>query len=125
MTDTVTLPRELVNKVLDTLYSTDTPEGTEEYEKELSAIRDIMEALKTTKSTCSPSDCVIPAGWRLVPVEPTDEMLRATVKGYAPEFISHRLGMSWSLYRAMLTAAPQPGSNLSTLENSNDEKSKT
>ena len=123
MTDTVTLPRELVNKVLDTLYSTDTPEGTEEYEKELSAIRDIMEALKITKSTCSPIDCVIPAGWKLVPVEISEGMRAAAQDAW---WHACNAEMYWDvIYKAMLDAAPQPESNPSTLENSNDEKSKT
>jgi hypothetical protein len=49
----------------------------------------------------------IPQGWKLVPVEPTSEMLQATVNGYAQEFRAHRMSVGKSLYRTMLAAAPE------------------
>jgi len=42
---------------------------------------------------------VMPAGWKLVPVEPTDEMLKSTVGKWTPD----------TIWKAMLAAAPQPG----------------
>ena len=45
---------------------------------------------------------VVPEGWQLVPVEPTEEMLDA---GY---FTNH--GANRGIYRAMLAAAPSPDS---------------
>ena len=52
--------------------------------------------------TAQPTDPV-PAGWKLVPVEPTRDMLTAWIKAVV---VSNTTAPA--LYRAMLTAAPQP-----------------
>lgn len=45
-----------------------------------------------------------PAGWQLVPVEPTDEMRRAGVDAYN----AHTSAMFFYVWKAMLAAAAQP-----------------
>ncbi|HIE1469048.1 TPA: hypothetical protein ACXJS2_001727 [Serratia marcescens] len=47
------------------------------------------------------SGCMLPDGWKLVPVEPTEEMLRAAYREAAV--------YSPTAYRAMLAAAPDVG----------------
>lgn len=47
------------------------------------------------------SGCTLPDGWKLVPVEPTEEMLRAAYREAAV--------YSPTAYRAMLAAAPEGG----------------
>ena len=49
----------------------------------------------------------IPAGWQLVPVEPTDEM---KVAGSDALGVYH-CGSPSDIYKAMLQAAPKPGEN--------------
>lgn len=59
------------------------------------------------------SSSTAPAGWRLVPVEPTPEMLRAAIDAPRPAVYVDSLSAAENLinstkYRAMLAAAPQP-----------------
>lgn len=59
------------------------------------------------------SSSTAPAGWKLVPVEPTREMLRAAIDAPRPAVYVDSLSAAENLidstkYRAMLAAAPQP-----------------
>ena len=46
----------------------------------------------------------VPEGWQLVPIEPTEKMLKAS----AGQYVNGRYGYDLAKYRAMLAAAPQP-----------------
>lgn len=50
----------------------------------------------------------VPEGWRLVPVEPTIDMLSATIAGGKME---NRADLRPMIYRAMLAAAPSPSAD--------------
>ena len=49
MTDTVTLPRSVVEQALNALWATDAEEGTEAYSRELEAIKALRAALEQTQ----------------------------------------------------------------------------
>ncbi len=49
----------------------------------------------------------VPAGWKLVPAEPIEEMIEAALRTPAPDEEDFQDQMA-ALYRAMLAAAPQP-----------------
>lgn len=51
---------------------------------------------------------VVPEGWQLVPVEPSDAMLEEAVFLAAAENVPALLSALRKIYRAMLSAAPQP-----------------
>lgn len=53
-----------------------------------------------------PVSCVVPEGWKVVPVEPTDQMYVAGNSAYWST--STNRGAIVSTYSAMLAAAPQP-----------------
>ena len=50
----------------------------------------------------------VPEGWRLVPVEPTREMLLAAEAKHPPAGKAGAIGLAVEMYRAMLSAAPLP-----------------
>lgn len=52
------------------------------------------------------SEAAVPEGWKLVPVEPTDEMIHAVMLP-GPGYRFKRLGLETS-YRLMVAAAPKP-----------------
>lgn len=76
-------------------------------QKDLSECREVMsalieerDALQQQVNALAAEPVAAPEGWRLVPVEPTDEMLHASYREasvYSP-----------SAYRAMIAAAPKP-----------------
>lgn len=79
--------------------------------KDILAIADAFRALEGRAEAAEAK--LIPDGWKLVPVEPTEEMLRAwrddMYKSYAKNHIEHigddEIGFAWT---AMITAAPTP-----------------
>lgn len=76
-------------------------------------------ATETVCSTCNNDfrKCVgfthpapVPAGWQLVPVEPTPEMIRASWDLAGVGLVEHGKRAYISIaYKAMLSAAPKPG----------------
>lgn len=50
----------------------------------------------------------VPEGWRLVPREPTREMLLAAEAKHPPAGKAGAIGLAAEMYRAMLSAAPLP-----------------
>ena len=62
------------------------------WKDDLNAAADLIDSITT------------PEGWKLVPVEPTVEMVRATDFIQGSEYV-----VPSKLYRAMLAVAPQPG----------------
>lgn len=116
MTNTITLPRSVVEQALEAL----------KYEKDANNPLDwhhdkTMHALRAALNQPQVNSPEIPEGWRLVPVEPTEEMRDAgkdahyeaetrtsdsdawSLTGFA-----HRVVRASYIYRAMLAAAPQP-----------------
>lgn len=91
MTDMITLPRAEVLQVLE-------------------ALEEVQEVMNTSELFNSRVDALqkrlaqpVQQGWKLVPVEPTPEMIRAA------EFDRTYYGsVHANSYRAMLNAAPQP-----------------
>ncbi|HHQ4791289.1 TPA: hypothetical protein ACSP21_002184 [Aeromonas veronii] len=53
-----------------------------------------------------PVSCVVPEGWKVVPIEPTDKMYVAGESAYWSKDTNR--GSIVSTYRAMIAAAPQP-----------------
>ena len=49
----------------------------------------------------------IPAGWKLVPIEPTHEMLEAGEGALVPTYTDTPVSVPFDVYRAMLAAAPE------------------
>ena len=95
----VTLPREVVEWAVEVLFCTDSKEGSTTYENELEAVKKLRAALEQPKNHIEQHLGMVPAGWKLVPVEPTEKM------------IDMGRGLSSfpdGVYRAMLAAAPKP-----------------
>lgn len=99
--ESVTLPREVVEQVLHALWNT--AHGEPCFSKH---VRDSMASLRAALER--PQDHVpdavsmVPDGWKLVPVEPTQEMLDAYIH------MQGRFSSARSDWAAMLAAAPQP-----------------
>ena len=49
----------------------------------------------------------IPEGWKLVPIEPTYEMLEAGEGTFVPTYTDTPVSVPFDVYRAMLAAAPE------------------
>lgn len=49
----------------------------------------------------------IPEGWKLVPIEPTYEMLEAGEGTFVPTYTGTPVSVPFDVYRAMLAAAPE------------------
>ena len=68
MTDTITLPRSVVEQALNALWATDAEEGTEAYSRELEAIKALRAALEQPQSPYGECDeCGTPYSY-----DPTD-----------------------------------------------------
>lgn len=105
----VTLPREVVELAIEALFCTDSEEGSTAYENELKAVKKLRAALKQPQDHIEQHLGMVPAGWRLVPVTPTPEMIRVMCAydgtQYSNTFDSDDFKED---YRNMLAAAPQP-----------------
>ena len=86
----VTLPRSVLEWALDAFE-------TDDWQKKLQAAIALRAALEQTQNQSGG----IPPNWKLVPVEPTREMLRSAFPASGPVTAN-------AVYRAMLDAAPQP-----------------
>ena len=98
----VTLPREVVERALDALYCTDSQEGSPAYNFELKAIEELRAALEQPQNHILDAVSMVPDGWKLVPVKPTQGMLDAYIR------MQGRFSSARSDWAAMLAAAPQP-----------------
>lgn len=56
MTETVTLPREVVEQAINALYCTDSEEGSPAYNFELKAVKELRAALEQPKRKLTPQD---------------------------------------------------------------------
>ena len=86
-------------------YSTElTPEG---YAVESATERGSVQIYPAAALELWDAAPVAPAGWQMVPVEPTQEMCAAAVEAGGEDGDHHEmLGRTWIAYRAMLAAAP-------------------
>ena len=50
---------------------------------------------------------IVPEGWKLVPIEPTYEMLEAGEGAFVPTYTDTPVSVPFDVYRAMLAAAPE------------------
>lgn len=96
---TVTLPRGLVGAVIAIITDSETSAG-QQFIKECWAVDILVEAMKQPDASITTS---VPAGWKLVPVEPTRDMLTKWIKAVV---VSNTTAPD--LYQAMLAAAPKP-----------------
>ncbi|EPP1018056.1 hypothetical protein ACULX4_004673 [Yersinia enterocolitica] len=93
-------PNELADAVNEFLSVLDNyPEQLVPINREAALVKDLRKALSSTPQLNSPE---IPEGWKLVPIELTAEMAQAA--GEAHEGESY---LPYSIYRAMLAAAPE------------------
>lgn len=97
----VTLPREVVKRVMDALYYTATTKSKHpnQWKEEDAAMKELRAALEQPQIQSGG----IPPNWKLVPMEPTRDMLTTWIK--AP-VVSNTTAPG--LYRSMLSAAPHP-----------------
>ena len=118
----VTLPREVLERTLDTLGNAETV-SRKQYEAELFVITAIRAALEHPQNHVPDAGNMVPAGWKLVPVEPTHEIISAMLESEAQDDegkfptlfdlldfsgANKALMVVAAAYRAMLDAAPQP-----------------
>ena len=101
----VTLPRGVVEQMIENMKSI---VGDSGYDRMLTRESEqiLRAALDQPKNHIEQHLGMVPAGWKLVPVEPTDDMHRAAVRT-----VVHCTGnddFPPAVYRAMLAAAPQP-----------------
>lgn len=127
----VTLPREVVENALDALNEADLlTEHRQDIELRRSALVALRAALEQPQNHVPDTGNMVQAGWKLVPVEPTEEMLRAGCGSESPAMLRESLtdkqidaiaesmpggldgflkGWGWRQFaRAVLEAAPQP-----------------
>lgn len=105
----VTLPREVVELAIEALFCTDSEEWSTAYENELEAVKKLRAALDQPQIQSG----VIPPNWKLVPVEPTQEMFAAACRDGADlngrpvwkHTVDVQAAWRWG---QMLAAAPQP-----------------
>ena len=99
-----TLPREVVEQALEALSNTGTQRGKQpsQFLAEGLSINALRAALEQPQNHIPGVRNMAPAGWKLVPVEPTKEMLDAYVR------LQVRFNSARSDWAAMLAAAPQP-----------------
>ena len=115
MTNTITLPRSVVELAIEAMRKSGEQRGSTA--SEFNAIEALLAALEQPQAD-SPE---IPKGWKLVPVEPTEEMHDAGKNAHYEAETRTSDADAWSLtgfahrgvrasyvYRAMLAAAPQP-----------------
>ena len=111
------IARDALEKIAITARAKDYVNINTICEKALAATADVQD------STPQPAQPVAPAGYKLVPIEPTEEMMHAAVKeapciireyykksdSYTGRVTSMNSSMFGEAYKAMLKAAPAEG----------------
>ena len=98
---TVTLPREVVERALDALWNT--AHGEPCFGKHVrNSMEALIAAMEQQPNHILDAGNMTLEGWKLVPVEPTQEMLDAYIH------MQGRFSSARSDWAAMLAAAPQP-----------------
>lgn len=82
------------------------------------AFETIREALQS-RAAVQPAGGAVPEGWKLVPIEPTDEMLQSVTTSKHEGIRAEVMRMAGEDYRTMLAAAPHPVSGEQTLDQHN------
>ena len=98
MTDTITLPRSVVEQALEAFSVATTPLARDR-QKVLLAIEALHAALDQPQDHTEQNLNMVPAGWKLVPVDPTTKMIDAA---------RSQSSFPAGVWRAMLAAAPKP-----------------
>jgi hypothetical protein len=85
-----------------------TASGGREGAKWYKIFRDVMLATANQPAAAQPAQPAVPEGWKLVPIQPTDEMIDGGLSKVddLPDF--YRVD-AVAVYQAMLTAAPEKG----------------
>ena len=104
MTDTITLPRSVVEQALEALDEIAWSNNTRRQSDRADDARIVLRAaLEQPQDHPEQHLDMVPEGWKLVPVEPTDDML------YDIQEYSHILPPRGKrIWAHMLNAAPQP-----------------
>ena len=106
MTDTITLPRSVVEQALEALNPTASGNWTSTIALNAEAAIHALRAALEQPNHIAQHLNMVPEGWRPVPVEPTDSQIRAAQDTWWHACNSE---MYWDqIYAAMLAAAPQP-----------------
>ena len=110
MNSTITLPRSVVEQALEALDEIAWSNNTRRQSDRADDARIVLRAALEQAQVNSPE---IPEGWKLVPVEPTSEMLdagRNACEGrfYPQDMLHGPRAMMADSWAAMLDAAPQP-----------------
>ena len=112
--NTVILPREVVEQVLEALIYCEAPDSSSEEQRFQAAIA-LRAALEQPKNHIEQHLGMVPAGWKLVPVEPKISMKQAALNASrrwaecdAPLPRTQELLASEVCWKAMIEAAPQP-----------------
>ena len=100
MNDNITLPRAVVEQALKALENTSPLGFNMESDKNFyAAIATLRFALRQQQDHSEQHLDMVPAGWKLVPVDPTEQMIDAA---------RSQSSFPDGVYRSMLDAAPQP-----------------
>lgn len=121
----VTLPREVAEQALEALFTYKPMVTGVTFQHGLDAMQALRAALEQPQNHVPDVGNMVQSGWKLVPVEPTVEMLRAGCGSESPamfreslrretdgqktvEMVEKIIQRNLNSYRAMLAAAPQP-----------------
>ena len=110
----ILIARSVVEKALKALYEADSlMEHHTNIELRRSALVELRAALEQPQDHTEQNLNMVPEGWKLVPVEPTSEMLdagRNACEGrfYPQDMLHGPRAMMADSWAAMLDAAPQP-----------------
>ena len=103
----VTLPREVVEQALDALFMYKPMVTGVTFQHGLEAMQALRAAMEQQPNHILDAGNMTLEGWKLVPVEPNDDMDAAAETDY--EKFNGGYFPNWKhAYRAMLAAAPQP-----------------
>ena len=110
--NTITLPREVVEQAINALFCTDSQEGSWAYVFELKAVDELRAAMEQADAIITTS---VPTGWKLVPVKPSMTMTQTALNASrrwaecdAPLPRGRELWAADVCWVSMLDAAPQP-----------------
>jgi len=102
-----TQPAQSVKDVIiDDLQSQFDTEGITEHDSGCALIR-LSDAIAAVEDNFAQPAPIIPEGWKLVPIEPTHEMLDAGEDTFVFTYTGTPVSTPIDVYRAMLAAAPE------------------
>ena len=107
-TDTITLPRSVVEQALEALNASMPHNNNmdQDWPSHIAARRTLRAALEQPQDHPEQHLDMVPAGWKAVPVQPTDFQIRAAQYTW---WHACNCETYWDqIYAAMIAAAPQP-----------------